>query len=228
MARRDILLGSACTLSAIVAQRLKPSRHQSLMGHGKLATIVPQSIGAWHMAPINQLAAPESDDALASRLYSDSLTRVYADESGAQLMLLMAYGPSQTNALQLHRPEECFPAFGFEMIDLGTVAATLTHGQSLPIRQLIASTPLRHEHISYWTRVGDGLPTSAAAQRRAILAYALHGLIVDGLLVRCSNVLPNPDAAFALNRSFTRDMLHAIAPQWRAALIGPTLAAAIA
>ncbi len=228
MARRDILIGGACTLGAIAAQRLKPSHHQSLMGNGTLATIVPQTIGRWQMAPINALAAPESDDALASKLYSDSLTRVYADDSGAQMMLLMAYGPSQTNTLQLHRPEECFPAFGFEIVDRGTAAVALTHGQSLPMRQLIARTPLRREHISYWTRIGDALPTSAAAQRRAILNYALHGVIVDGLLVRCSNVVPNPDSAFALNQAFTRDVLHAIAPHWHAALIGPTLAAAIA
>src|SRR3546814_1503171 len=93
-------------------------------------------------------------------LYSDTLTRLYSHAgTGERVMLLMAYGSTQSDLLQLHRPETCYPAFGYR-ISRSAVASLDFGARDLPVRELIAVGPARTESILYWTRVGDALPPS--------------------------------------------------------------------
>ena len=58
--------------------------------------------------------APETPDSLAARLYGETVGRIYRQQStGDQVIMLMAHGDVESNELQLHRPEVCYPAFGF-------------------------------------------------------------------------------------------------------------------
>src|SRR3546814_18472236 len=87
-------------------------------------------------------------------LYSDTLTRLYSHAgTGERVMLLMAYGSTQSDLLQLHRPETCYPAFGYR-ISRSAVASLDFGARDLPVRELIAVGPARTESILYWTRVG--------------------------------------------------------------------------
>src|SRR3546814_9693687 len=68
-------------------------------------------------------------------LYSDTLTRLYSHAgTGERVMLLMAYGSTQSDLLQLHRPETCYPAFGYR-ISRSAVASLDFGARDLPVRE---------------------------------------------------------------------------------------------
>src|SRR3546814_6983658 len=100
-------------------------------------------------------------------LYSDTLTRLYSHAgTGERVMLLMAYGSTPSDLLQLNRPETCYPALGYRISRSG-VASVHFGAPDSPVRALLAVGPARTEPILNWTRVGDDLPTINRAPRLA-------------------------------------------------------------
>ena len=54
-------------------------------------------------------------DQLQDKVYSQLLTRTYANQAGDEIMLLIAYNGAQDGVVQIHRPEVCYPASGFRL-----------------------------------------------------------------------------------------------------------------
>lgn len=225
--RRHALMGIVCMGAAGAALALKPRRRLSLAGSVKLDQIIPRRFAGWTEQPSNALIRPDDEDDLAARLYSQVVGRVYAHSSGAAVMLLIAYGDTQNDLLQLHRPEVCYPAFGFQVEDSRKVAIPLASAVSLPARGLTATSTQRTEQILYWTRIGEHLPTDNREQRMAKLEDQFAGIIPDGVLVRLSLVSDNAAEALAINRRFASDMIYAIPAANRAMLIGTQAAQAL-
>ena len=70
-------------------------------------------------------------------------------------MLMVAYGESQSDRLQLHHPEVCYTAQGFRVSR--TSAIKLDYSPSAPplkLTRLVAQREERVEPISYWMRIG--------------------------------------------------------------------------
>src|SRR5262249_35544606 len=152
---------------------------------------MPAAFGSWTSEGSSGLVSPEQAGRLARTLYSEIVQRVFTDTiTGAQVMLLAAYGDTQSDLLQLHRPESCYPALGFNITS--TKAAEIPIGPHLavPGRKVVAETEDRRENISYWTRIGEYLPQSAKEQRQVRLVNALRGYVADGILFRCSLIGP--------------------------------------
>src|SRR3546814_5999129 len=165
--RRDVLIGTAAFAAAGLAWRLTPKRTLDLVSDEKLAEIVPAAFGLWSSRSSTQLVQPKTEGTLSAMLYSDTLTRLYSHAgTGERVMLLMAYGSTQSDLLQLHRHETCYPAFGYR-ISRSAVARLDFGARDLAVSGLIAVGPARRESIPSWTRVGDALPTSHRAQRLA-------------------------------------------------------------
>ena len=85
----------------------------------------------------------------------------------------------------------------------------------------------RQEFITYWTRIGQALPTSGGEQRSVKLRNAMAGLIPDGVLTRVSTLADDPAKAFASNQKFIADLLAAVRPAVRRALTGDAIAQAL-
>lgn len=217
--RRDLIVGGACLAAAAGAETLRPDKRVALLGDRKLEDYVPKSFGIWRAQESEGVLTPESDNSLAARLYNQTVARVYSGPDNALVMMLIAYGNTQSDTLQLHRPEVCYPAFGYDVRDSRPTSFPLDGAAAIPGRRLIAFTPGREERISYWTRVGEYLPVDNDEQRRMRFSTALAGIIPDGVLVRMSNVLPEDGPAFALNARFVRDFIDAVPPVVRPALI---------
>jgi len=66
------------------------------------------------------------------------------------------------------------------------------------------------EHVIYWTRIGNRVPTSWRAQKLAVAEQNLEGIIPDAILVRISCVDEDGDAARAQIDNFIRAMLQSI------------------
>jgi EpsI family protein len=227
--RRDMVIGAACVLGAGAALALKPRRFVSLMPAGKkLNEILPRAFDAWNSQDVSDLVAPETPDSLAARLYGETVGRIYQNQSsGEQVLMLMAHGDVQSNELQLHRPEVCYPAFGFTLSESEPLQIPLTRSVTVPGRRLVAKSSERQEVVAYWTRLGEYFPTSVQEQRLERLQTAMEHYIPDGLLARFSVVGTDTRAALDTMTRFVPVLIAHVDPGRLAPLVGTQRALAM-
>jgi EpsI family protein len=224
--RRDILIGGACALAAGAAWAMVPRNHVSLLGARSLDAILPRAFGEWTSRDTTDLVAPTEPDSLAARLYGATVGRVYQQRStGEEVMALFAHGDTQSDDLQVHRPEICYPAFGFSISDSRAQHIPLAGGVDIPARSLVADAGGRRETVLYWTRLGEFLPRTRKEQQLDRLRTALRGDVADGILVRFSVGGPDAAASIALMQAFAPALVKAMAPGDRQVLIGAGRAA---
>lgn len=228
--RRDLILGAACVAASGAALALKPRRKVTLMAEGKkLSDILPRKFGEWEASDVSDLYAPQTPDSLLAQLYGQTVGRIFIHgASGVQIMMLAAHGDSQSNELQLHRPEVCYPAFGFALLESQPVQLPLSKAVTMPGRRLIAQSSQQKQAVIYWTRLGETFPVTVAEQRFARLNSAMHRYIPDGLLARFSIAGADTEASFANMRSFIAELVMQVAPADRGVLVGTERAAALA
>lgn len=226
--RRSIVFGAACLGAAGLAYALKPRKSLNLLGDRKMQAIIPASVGAWVSSDHTALVQPNTEGTLAAQLYSELVGRLYVNQqTGGQVMMLVAYGDTQSDLLQLHRPEACYPAIGFHLASAATVDIPLNAGLVIPGRRVVARMADRQENIVYWTRLGDYLPTDPAAQRESRLLMAMKGYVADGALFRFSAIGDDQAGAFRMLDGFVAELVHAVRPSDRPALVGGRLAGAV-
>lgn len=226
--RRDAILAGLGIGAFALAEGLRPRKRLLLLRGTTVEEAVPREFAGWQSQEVSDLIGPEQAGRLAQALYSETVARVYFEEStGAAVMFLAAYGDTQSDLLQLHRPESCYPAVGFTLASATSAELALRGGAVLPIRRVVATTEQRTENIVYWTRLGEMLPQTGGEQRIARLHNAMQGYVPDGILVRCS-VLGETQPAFGVADRFIKSMLPAIPAQKRPALVGTDLSRQIA
>lgn len=230
ISRRDALIGAACVAAAGASFALKPRNELSLLGPGqKIAKIVPSTFGSWSSRDVSDLFAPPTEDSLQARLYGETVGRMYINEkSGSQILMLMAHGDVQSNELQLHRPEVCYPAFGLTIKSSDPMRVPLRENVDLPARALIAQSAQTQVATIYWTRLGEYLPISGNEQRLDRLKTAVAGFIPDGLLARFSIENSEPTRVIGGISAFITELITAVEPSARKALIGSSRAAKLA
>ena len=223
--RRDILIGCACLAGAGTAYALVPRRKVSLLGPVTVASIVPRSFGDWVSRDVTDLVAPKEEDSLASRIYGETVGRVYSRPAGgAQIMMLLAHGDTQSDDLQLHRPEVCYPAFGYAISQNREVDIPLAAGAAVQGRSLVATAPESQETILYWSRLGEYFPTSRGQQHFDRTRTAMQGIVADGILARFSVEGGRPADAYEAMQPFVSQLIRSMKPTHRAALVGTVLA----
>ena len=218
LTRRKFALGIAFASVASVAAARKPSKPVDYLGKAKLEKVLPDKVGQWTFVSNSGLVVPPEDQ-LSRALYSQLLTRVYADPAGNQIMLLIAQSGSQTGILQIHRPEFCYTAGGYQLSP-STLHTIALPGAELPALSISATREGRTEQIVYWTRVGDHLPLSWTQQRLAIAMDNLRGFIPDAVMVRVSQYGNDKGEALGSIDQFIRDLMSSLSPQIRRVLIG--------
>lgn len=225
IARRDLLIGGACVAAAGTAYALRPRRRLVLLANGKMADTLPIRFGDWSAEQSDGLVQPASEGDLAATLYSEIVGRIYHQAStGAAIMMLVAYGDTQSDMLQLHRPEACYPAVGFNIVSSVPAKLPLRGGEAIPVRQVVARAQGRQENIIYWARLGEYLPASSGEQRKVRLQTAMEGYVPDGALIRFSIVGDDSAAAFRTLEQFIPALLESVAADRRRALVGTRLA----
>jgi EpsI family protein len=227
--RRNLLIGAGCVAAIGAAEALKPRRQMLLLSQAnKLADIIPRTAGAWVSQDVSDLVAPRETNSLASRLYGQTVGRLYSEpQSSTGVMLLAAYGETQSRDLQVHRPENCYPALGFSIRQTAERMIPVAPGVQIPGRRVLAEAPGRQEAILYWTRLGEYLPKNGAEQRLDVLKIAFSGFFADGLLFRLSAVGPSPEASFALLDRFASELLTHTPGTALPVLIGHDLARSV-
>jgi len=185
-----------------------------------LARIIPPAFGGWRIDPDTVQVAPAPDvQAALDRLYGQVVSRTYVNAAGERMMLTVAYGGDQSDALKAHRQEVCYAAQGFQVrgLETGTLAAA---GRAIPVTRFLAVRGERSEPVTYWFTMGDRVVLGRVDRLRAQLAAGFAGRVPDGMLVRVSSISEDPRAAFAAQRGFAGALLAAVAPDAARRLAG--------
>lgn len=215
--RRKLLLGLLFCSAAALATWRQPRTSLDYLGRQKLDNLVPKTIDRWKFVAASGLVVPPQDQ-LSRMLYSQLLTRVYSDGQNPPVMLLIAQNGSQTGVLQVHRPETCYTASGYQISP--AVQRSLKVGSSVvPVSSLDATAQGLTEHILYWTRVGNRVPASWRDQKIAVAEQNLHGIIPDAILVRVSTVSNDAAAARATLEAFAAALVASVPPARRSVFI---------
>lgn len=183
--RRQAALGGAFLLTAGVAAARVPRNTIDLFGSRKLEKLIPEKIGPWQFYSKSGLVVPPADQ-LSDALYSQLLTRVYTSPDALPIMLLIAQSGGQTGVLQVHRPEYCYPAGGFTLMDKTVLPIRVPGDNALDAIAMTAQSDARTEQLLYWTRVGYDMPKTWVQQRLSVAKANLIGDVPDAVLVRVS------------------------------------------
>lgn len=216
------MAGTSLLTGALTPRARVPQAHEQF----SLEKMIPQRFGDWvidpHVVPLQP--DPEQQSVL-EKIYDQTLSRTYVNREGQRVMLSIAYGGDQSKALQLHLPEVCYVAQGFQMVKDREGALPTRFGE-LPVKRLVARLHERNEPITYWITIGEHAARAGIQQKLRRLAYGLSGEIPDGMLVRVSTIQANDVQAWRVQDRFVTDMLATMAPRARTRLLGAGLAPA--
>lgn len=218
---RSLLIGLVMLLAAGLAVLMTPTRK---MADGSpainLEVMIPKAFGEWK---VDESAAslPVAPDVKAKldRIYSQTLARTYVNGKGERVMLSIAYGGDQSDSMQVHRPEVCYPSQGFEILSNQT-ASVVVRNVTIPVVRLIAKQKSRVEPITYWITVGDKPVIGTVDRKLAQLRYSITGRVPDGLLFRVSSIDIHSDIAFEYQMAFVESLLGAVDKSTRKRFIG--------
>lgn len=172
-----------------------------------LETMLPKAFGEWQLDPtITPLVVDPSQLELVDRIYSETLSRTYVNKQGHRVMLTIAYGRDQSESVQLHTPEFCYPAQGFNVTPSQHLAIPIGHKDQQVVR-LVAKSGNRIEPITYWVTMGDYVVNGGPRGRRDVrFIYGFKGLIPDGMLFRISSIGADADEEYELQRLFLKSL----------------------
>lgn len=171
---------------------------------------MPERFGDWQIDKSGSggVVNPQQE-LLLKQLYSQILSRTYVNSAGQHVMLSIAYGNDQRDGLQLHYPEICYPAQGFQL-KANRKAELRYAGAVIPARRLETVLGQRYEPVTYWTVIGETAVRGGTDKKFAEMRYGFRNFIPDGLLFRVSSIDRDTASAFALQDRFASELLSAI------------------
>jgi EpsI family protein len=224
-----IVLGLSMIATALGVQCLQPEA-PPVSGRESLAQSVPTQFGDWKEVSFtaDQIDPGKgtADEPNMDRPYDDVLMRAYGNSRGDVVLLAVAYGRNQRQEVKIHRPDVCYTAQGFQLVERRPVAMPFTGAMGTAVHgmRMLVKAPGRTEAVSYWIRIGDVFTENAWAIRYHIFKQGLAGQVVDGVLVRASRIeqgnSPAPNVRYRVQEQFLDDLVRALSPQARHLLLG--------
>ena len=218
---RHLLIGltmlAAAGLALALTPRMKIADQRPKI---KLEAMIPWQFGEWKLEEehVPLIGGPEVR-ALVDKMYNQTLSRNYVNGKGERIMLVIAYGSDQGYSTQVHRPEMCYPAQGFQIVNLSKSFIEVGRAK-LPVMKLVAIKGQRIEPITYWIMIGDSAVRGNLEQSFARWKYGLTGQIPSGLVIRVSTISANESQSYRTQEKFLRDLLGAVPANHRKILTG--------
>ena len=217
----SVVLGLAMAGTTALTGALTPTQKVAdARANFSLEAMIPKSFGGWTVdTSVVPLTPDPTQKELIAALYDQTLSRTYVNAQGQHVMLSIAYGGDQSKQLQLHLPEVCYVAQGFDMVKDRRDELATGFGK-VPVKRLVARQNARNEPITYWITIGDKAVMSGLDQKMQRFMYGLSGRIPDGMLVRVSTIEADEGNAYKVQDRFVNQMLAAVDPQARVRLMG--------
>ena len=210
-----MLASTAVSVLAVPSQLLADTRPAI-----DLESAVPTAFGDWRLdRTLVPLPLSPDQEATLRETYDQLLSRAYVNSRGERMMISIAYGSRQTQALRAHRQEVCYAAQGFTISNLQRSSLRVA-GAELPVTRMVATQRGRIEPVTYWFTMGDQLVMTYMQREMAQFRYLLSGYVPDGYLVRVSSLSPDGVDAFPRQSQFVDALLQQLRPDLRARLIG--------
>jgi EpsI family protein len=219
---RNVILLALMLGASGLALALRPTQKIADQGLAvNLQTMIPRTFGGWREELQNsaQIVDPQQQE-MIDKIYTQTLSRTYVNAHGYRIMLAVAYGDDQRDAMQTHYPEVCYPAQGFSLKDKQSGTLKVDSGGLIPVTRILTNLGPRHEPVTYWTTVGDRVVRSGVQKKLAEMSYGLNGKIPDGMLIRVSSIDTETANAYVMQAQFARQMLEALTPEDRKRLNG--------
>ena len=209
--RKSLLLLVLMFAASAAAYALRP-RHKvaDLQPPVDLLTLIPKQFGDWHEEPKNFAAVvnPQQKEML-DKIYNQTLARTYINAKGYRVMLSVAYGGDQSDSMQVHKPEICYPSQGFQLINKSAASIQVGLG-ALPVTRVDTRLGERQERITYWITVGNKVVTGDIHKKLVEMGFRLRGYVPDGMLLRVSSIDPDNQRAFQQQDLFVVGLLSAL------------------
>lgn len=218
---RNIILLVLMLASAGLAIAMRPTQKVAEMGPKiDLEAMLPKSFGDWREVEqsTREVVNPQQTE-LLNKLYTQTLSRSYVESSGAVVMLSIAYGADQSDAVALHYPEVCYPAQGFQLQSLENAVLATDFG-TLRVKRLMTAQSNRFEPVTYWSVLGNQVVQGGLDTKLTQLKYGFNGQIPDGLIFRISSITPDAKAGYETQARFARDLMAALPASSRLKLAG--------
>jgi EpsI family protein len=197
--------------------------------HTAFADSIPTAFGDWKEVGFasGQVDPGKgaADEPNMDRPYDDVLMRAYGNSRGDVVLLALAYGRNQRQEVKIHRPDVCYTAQGFQLVERSPIAMPVhgTKGAQVQGMRMLVKAPGRVEAVSYWIRIGDVFTGNAWSIRYHIFREGMSGRAVDGVLVRASQIVqgsgPSADR-YLLQEAFLADLVRALPANARQLLLG--------
>ena len=212
-----LVAGVCMALVAVAAPAMMPVAQGQAID---IASVIPGSFGDWRVDPEAATAAvaPDVQEKL-DRLYGQVVARTYVNSRGERMMLTVAYGGDQSDALKAHRQEVCYRAQGFTVRDVTTDRLTAA-GREIPVTRMFAVRGERAEPVTYWFTMGDRVVRGRLERLQVQVRAGLAGRIPDGMLVRVSSLSTDAPRAYAAQDAFLSAVVAAIPAGDAARIVG--------
>lgn len=219
LTRRSMIAGGLLGGASLLANSRRPDVPFRMIKDARISPLFPLKVGDWEYKTSSGLVLPPPDQ-LSDRLYNAILTRYYSSPTQLPVMMLVAYNGKQDGMLQVHRPEACYPAAGYEIESQSMIPLDAGGGARVPGHFMSARSTNRYEQLIYWTRIGNDFPTRWWQQHWAVAKENLKGRVPDGVLVRFSTAAPDTETAILTLRRFIKPLFASLSPTARRLLFG--------
>jgi EpsI family protein len=219
---KNLLIGLTLIAAAFGGFALKPTKHVADQGPKiNLENMIPKQFADWK---IDDTIIPLQPDpvtlAVLNKLYNQMLSRTYINHRGERVMLSIAYGGDQSDSMQVHKPEVCYTAQGFQLLELEIGTFDTGYGV-IPVKRVLVKKGDRLEPIIYWITIGGKVAVNSLKWKLIQLKYGLTGKVPDGMLFRVSS-LGEKASAYPVEEDFIKALMKSTTPENRKHLIGST------
>lgn len=215
------ILAGCMAVTAAAAHYAKPTLFLAdTRAELKIEPSLPAEFAGWKLQAVSVGVVNPQQEQMLNSLYSELINRTYMNDKGDRIMLSIAYGKNQSDSFQVHRPEICYPAQGFELKSNRSGEISTPFGV-IPVRRIETTFGTqRPEPVTYWLTLGDEVVRSGVNKKMKEIQYAINGYIPDGLLFRVSSIDPDSQRAYRIHELFVTDLVSSMKQIERVRLAG--------
>lgn len=161
---------------------------------------LPATVGEWKM-----VGADGSAGSKESTFLNDVLYRTYRRDDGKTVVLAVAYGADQRKKFNLHLPETCYKASGYQVLSLTEHAIG---APKLKLKEMMVQDSSSVQQVNYWMILGGKQIAGELEKRVRHLYYSVFGVAAEGILVRVSSF--SSEAGEAGDRKLQQDFISTL------------------
>jgi EpsI family protein len=135
-------------------------------------------------------------------------------------MLSIAYGKDQSDGHDVHKPDLCYPAQGFTVIEQRELPIVLDAHRKIIVKYMKTQKGQRVEPLVYWTTAGNFVYRTKLQKKIIGFRYSRKNLIPDGMVIRISTLEDDSAVALELISNFIQDFYNSMPEEQRSRYFG--------